>query len=122
MEKKYSERLLETLNKYHNRAIETAQVMEELIAMAQDFDGDYNRMKDMGLNEDEMAFYDALANDEESARELGNKTLRTIAVELTKQLREEVKPSRQAPMKNYLALAHNTGGTGHYGYVTILRR
>ena len=46
----------------------------------------------------------------------------SMLVELTKQLREEVKPSRQAPMKNYIALAHNTGGTGHYGYVTILRR
>jgi acetyl-CoA C-acetyltransferase len=47
----------------------------------------------------------------------------TMLVELTKQLREEVKPrGRQAPMKNYIALAHNTGGTGHYGYVTILRR
>jgi len=47
----------------------------------------------------------------------------SMLVELTKQLREEVKPKkRQAPMKNYIALAHNTGGTGHYGYVTILRR
>ena len=46
----------------------------------------------------------------------------SMLAELTKQLREEVKPNRQAPMKNYVALAHNTGGTGHYGYVTILRR
>ncbi len=47
----------------------------------------------------------------------------SMLAELTKQLREEVKPRRrQAPMKNYIALAHNTGGTGHYGYVTILRR
>jgi len=47
----------------------------------------------------------------------------SMLVELTKQLREEIRPnSRQATMKNYIALAHNTGGTGHYGYVTILRR
>jgi acetyl-CoA C-acetyltransferase len=47
----------------------------------------------------------------------------SMLVELTKQLREEIKPEkRQAPMKNYVALAHNTGGTGHYGYVTVLRR
>ncbi|MDG6222970.1 MAG: thiolase domain-containing protein [Candidatus Bathyarchaeota archaeon] len=46
----------------------------------------------------------------------------SMLVELTKQLREEVKPTRQAPMKNYVALAHNTGGTGHYGFVSILRR
>jgi acetyl-CoA C-acetyltransferase len=43
--------------------------------------------------------------------------------ELTKQLREEaVEKGRQVPMKNYIALAHNVGGTGHYCYVTILRR
>ncbi|MGB9683753.1 MAG: thiolase domain-containing protein [Candidatus Bathyarchaeales archaeon] len=43
--------------------------------------------------------------------------------ELTKQLREEaIEKSRQVPMKNYIALAHNVGGTGHYCYVTILRR
>jgi len=47
----------------------------------------------------------------------------SMIVELTKQLREEVKPvERQAPMKNYVAMAHNVGGTGHYCYVTVLRR
>jgi acetyl-CoA C-acetyltransferase len=47
----------------------------------------------------------------------------SMLAELTKQLREEIKPiGRQAPMKNYTALAHNTGGTGHYCYVTVLRR
>jgi acetyl-CoA C-acetyltransferase len=47
----------------------------------------------------------------------------SMIVEQTKQLREEVKPSaRQAPMKNYIALTHNVGGTGHYCYVTILKR
>ncbi|MEM3616411.1 MAG: thiolase domain-containing protein [Candidatus Bathyarchaeia archaeon] len=47
----------------------------------------------------------------------------SMIYELTKQLREEtVEKSRQAPMKNYIALAHNVGGTGHYCYVTILRR
>ncbi|MEM1565907.1 MAG: thiolase domain-containing protein [Candidatus Bathyarchaeia archaeon] len=47
----------------------------------------------------------------------------SMIYELTKQLREEaVEKGRQAPMKNYVALAHNVGGTGHYCYVTILRR
>lgn len=47
----------------------------------------------------------------------------SMLVELTKQLLEEVKPKkRQVSLKNYIALAHNTGGTGHYGFVTILRR
>jgi acetyl-CoA C-acetyltransferase len=43
--------------------------------------------------------------------------------EVTKQLREEaVEMSRQVPLKNYVGLAHNVGGTGHYCHVTILRR
>jgi acetyl-CoA C-acetyltransferase len=47
----------------------------------------------------------------------------SMIYELTKQLRGEAdRPQRQAPMKNYVALAHNVGGTGHYCYVTILRR
>jgi len=47
----------------------------------------------------------------------------SMIYELTKQLREEaIEKSRQVPMKNYAALAHNVGGTGHYCYVTILRR
>jgi len=45
-----------------------------------------------------------------------------MAVELVKQLRESAEKGRQAPMKNYIALAHNVGGTGHYCYVTIFRR
>ena len=47
----------------------------------------------------------------------------SMIYELTKQLREEaVQKERQVPMKNYIALAHNVGGTGHYCYVTILKR
>jgi Acetyl-CoA acetyltransferase len=42
--------------------------------------------------------------------------------ELVKQLREERERGRQAPLRNYIALSHNVGGTGHYAYVTILRR
>jgi acetyl-CoA C-acetyltransferase len=47
----------------------------------------------------------------------------SMIYELTKQLREEaVQRERQVPMKNYIGLAHNVGGTGHYCYVTILKR
>jgi acetyl-CoA C-acetyltransferase len=47
----------------------------------------------------------------------------SMMYELTRQLREEaVEKTRQVPLKNYIALAHNVGGTGHYCYVTILRR
>jgi type I restriction enzyme R subunit len=89
-EKKYGDRLLETLRKYNNRAIETAQVIEELIEMAKEFQDAMKRHEDLGLNEDEIAFYDALANNESAVRELGDETLRAIAHELVEKLRNSV--------------------------------
>ncbi|PBJ81793.1 DEAD/DEAH box helicase [Lysobacteraceae bacterium NML93-0399] len=86
-EKKYGDRLLETLRKYHNRAVETAQVIEELIQMAKDFQAALEREGALGLNPDEIAFYDALANNESAVRELGDDTLKKIAVEITEKLR-----------------------------------
>lgn len=89
-EKKYGDRLLETLRKYNNRAIETAQVIEELIAMAKEFQEALKRHEALGLNEDEVAFYDALANNESALRELGDEILKKIAVELAEKLRSSV--------------------------------
>ena len=86
-EKKYGDRLLETLRKYHNRAIETAQVIEELIQMAKEFKAALQREASLGLGHDEIAFYDALANNESAVRELGDDTLKKIAMELTEKLR-----------------------------------
>lgn len=86
-EKKYSDLLYETLRKYNNRAIETAQVIEELIKMAKDFQDDFKRKNDLGLNRDEVAFYDALANNESASRMLGDNILKKIAVEITEKLR-----------------------------------
>ncbi len=87
-EKKYAERLQETLRRYNNRAIETAQVIEELIQMAKDFRADIAREEALGLSHDEVAFYDALANNESATRELGDETLKKIAVEITEKLRK----------------------------------
>lgn len=86
-EKKYGDRLLETLRKYHNRAIETAQVIEELIQMAKEFQATLEREAALGLSPDEVAFYDALANNESAVRELGDEVLKKIAVEITEKLR-----------------------------------
>jgi type I restriction enzyme, R subunit len=85
--KKFSEMLIATLNKYHNRAIETIQVIEELVNMAKEFAAAAKHGEELGLNQDETAFYDALADNEVSVRELGDETLRKIAVELTENLR-----------------------------------
>jgi type I restriction enzyme R subunit len=87
-EMKYGDRLKETLRKYNNRAIETAQVIEELIEMAKEFEKALNRDAELGLNQDEVAFYDALANNESAVRELGDEILKKIAVEITEKLRK----------------------------------
>jgi len=87
-EKKYADRLQETLRKYNNRGIETAQVIEELIAMAKQFQEEMERDAALGLNPDEIAFYDALAANESAVRELGDEILKKIAVEITDKLRK----------------------------------
>src|SRR6185312_1997710 len=87
LNRKFSELLLDSLTRYRNRAIETAQVIEELIAMAKQFQEAAERGERLGLNADEAAFYEALATNEASVRDLGDATLRKIAVELTAKLR-----------------------------------
>ena len=87
LEKKFSDRLLAALNRYRSRAIESAQVIEELIAMAKEFREAAKRGENLGLNESELAFYDALADNESAVRELGDDILKKIAHELTEKLR-----------------------------------
>lgn len=89
-EKKFSDLLINTIKRYQNRAIETAQVMEELCEMAKKFKEAIQRGESAGLNEDELAFYDALAENEASVKELGDETLKKIAHELTESLRRNV--------------------------------
>ncbi|MGK8792342.1 type I restriction endonuclease subunit R [Pseudomonas aeruginosa] len=89
-EKKFSELLDSVIKRYQNRSIETAQVIEELIEMAKKFAAASKRGEQLGLNDDELAFYDALANNEASVRELGDEILAKIAHELTASLRQNV--------------------------------
>lgn len=104
-EKRFSDRLQETLRKYNNRAIETSQVIEELIQMAKEFQAEIQREASLGLNPDEIAFYDALANNESAVRELGDDTLKQIAREITEKLRKsttvdwQVRDSVRAQLK-----------------------
>ena len=69
-EKKFSELLASVIARYQNRSIETAQVMEELVAMAKKFQEAASRGEALGLSEDEIKFYDALAANESAVREL----------------------------------------------------
>lgn len=87
LEKKFSDRLMGALNRYRSRAIESAQVIEELIQMAKEFREAAKRGENLGLNESELAFYDALADNESAVRELGDDILKKIAHELTDKLR-----------------------------------
>ncbi|MEZ8602738.1 type I restriction endonuclease subunit R [Vibrio splendidus] len=87
-EKKYSERIMSTLQKYHNRSIETAQVIEELIQWAKEMQEDGELLDKLNLSVDEIAFYRALIDNESSVRELGDDNLRKLAIELTHQLRK----------------------------------
>ena len=104
-ERKYGERLDEALRRYNNRAIETGKVIEELIALAEDMRDAARRDEDLGLSADEIAFYDALAERPEVLREMGDDTLRNLAVELTKKLRQstsvdwQVRESVRAKMR-----------------------
>uniref|UniRef100_UPI000463016B type I restriction endonuclease subunit R n=1 Tax=Pseudoalteromonas sp. TAB23 TaxID=1938595 RepID=UPI000463016B len=110
-EKKYSDRILETLRKYHNRAIETAQVIEELIKMAKDMAGDAEMAENSGLNTDEIAFYRALIQNESAVRELGDDSLRSLAKEVTEKLRKsttvdwQVRDSVRAKLRNLVRRA-----------------
>jgi type I site-specific deoxyribonuclease, HsdR family len=87
-ERKFSERLTASLNKYHGRAIKSAEVIEELISMAKEFREAATRGEKLDLNESELAFYDALADNESAVRELGDEILKQIAQELAEKLRK----------------------------------
>jgi type I restriction enzyme R subunit len=88
--RQFSEMLQATLNAYHNRAIATQEVIEELINLAKQMDAATKRGQDLGLNDDEIAFYDALAANESAVKAMGSAELRVIAAELVTQVRKSV--------------------------------
>lgn len=89
-DRKFSDMLASVIARYQNRSIETAQVMEELVDMAKKFREAAGRGETLGLSEDEVRFYDALANNESAVRELTDETLKKIAHELTENLRQNL--------------------------------
>jgi type I restriction enzyme R subunit len=84
----FAKMLEQTIKKYQNRTIETAQVIAQLIDLAKDFREAQKRGEKLNLSEDELAFYDALANNESAIEVLGDETLKKIARELTVLIRE----------------------------------
>ncbi len=82
--------LEQTLRRYQNRAIEAAQVIEELIGLAKEMREAGARGEKLDLSDDELAFYDALETNDSAVKVLGDETLRTIARELVATVRANV--------------------------------
>jgi type I restriction enzyme R subunit len=88
--KSFAELLEQAVRKYQNRAIEAAQVIEEMIGLAKDMRQAHERGERLGLTEEEMAFYDALGTNDSAVKVLGDETLRTIAREVADAVRKNV--------------------------------
>ncbi|MCA9028400.1 MAG: type I restriction endonuclease subunit R [Planctomycetaceae bacterium] len=86
----FLEMLEKSINRYQNRAIETAAVIEELISMARDFRAAQQRGEQLGLSDDEVAFYDALEVNDSAVKILGDSILRQIAQELVHAVRNNL--------------------------------
>ena len=86
----FAEMLERTLRRYHNRSVEAAQVIEELIQLAKEMREAKARGERLGLTDDEIAFYDALETNDSAVQVLGDDTLRTIAQELVRTVRNNV--------------------------------
>ena len=80
----FAEMLEETLRRYRNRAVEAAQVIEELIDLAREMRSASERGEALGLSGDELAFYDALETSDSAVQVLGDEKLRLIAGELVR--------------------------------------
>jgi type I restriction enzyme R subunit len=86
----FAEMLEDAIKRYQNRAIETAQVIEELITLAKQMREAHGRGESMGLTEDELAFYDALETNDSAVKVMGDETLKAIARELADTVRRNV--------------------------------
>lgn len=85
--KKFSEMLGKTITKYQNNLLTAAEVIQELIALAKEIRGADERGEDLGLSDDELSFYDALANNESAREVMNDETLRDLARVLVERVR-----------------------------------
>jgi type I restriction enzyme R subunit len=86
----FAEMLEKTIRQYQNRSIEAAQVISELIELAKTIRAAHQRGEELGLTEDELAFYDALETNDSAVKVLGDETLHAIAHELVETVRRNV--------------------------------
>lgn len=112
--RKFSELLDESINRYTNRSLTTAEIIAELVKLAKQLRDDKRRHEELGLQVDEIAFYDAVAHHGPAVTELGDDTLKIIARALVKTVRESatidwnlknsVRADMQARVKRLLAI------------------
>jgi type I restriction enzyme R subunit len=86
----FTERLEAAITRYHANALTTAQVLEELIQLAKDIRAARQRGEESGLSDEEIAFYDALAENDSARQAMGEPALRVIAHELVTQIKGSV--------------------------------
>ena len=86
----FSQMLEQTLRRYQNRTVQAAQIIEELIELAREMREAGERGERLGMNDDELAFYDALETNDSAVQVLGDETLRAIARELVETVRRNV--------------------------------
>jgi len=86
----FADMLDKSIRKYQNRAVEAAQVIEELIELAKEMRQAQKRGENLGMSDDEVAFYDALEVNDSAVQVLGDETLKTIAQELVQAVRRSV--------------------------------
>jgi len=88
--RKFSERLEDAVARYHANALSTVEVLQELIKLAQDMRAAAQRGEELNLSREEVAFYDALADNESAVQVMGDERLRVIATELLNALKTNV--------------------------------
>lgn len=86
----FAEMLERSIRSYQNRTVEAAQVIEQLLEIAREMRQSQGRGEELGLSEEELAFYDALETNDSAVEVLGDETLKTIAVELVETVRRSV--------------------------------
>jgi type I restriction enzyme R subunit len=102
----FSEMLDEAINRYNSRSLTSAEIIAELVTLAKQMRDDQGRQAALGLREDEIAFYDAVAQNESAVTELGDETLKAIARDLVRTIRDnwtidwDVKEGVRAKMRS----------------------
>ena len=105
MAEKFSQRLQKSINAYRNKALSNFEIIEDMIKMAKDIMNSYKEGEELGLTEEEFAFYDALTCDERVKELMGDETLVQIVKELADTIRKNItidwenKESVQAKMR-----------------------